>query len=95
MRKFQNRVTRLVPVIFFLLVLSACVTGFTRNPVPLEYYDQAEVVNIPGVRVWGDERSELLRNDILQSIKNENKELFPRGPRTTEVISGFNASGAR
>ena len=64
-----------------------------RNPLPPEYYNQAEVVDMPGVRVWGDDKSKLLHDDVVQSIRNEKAGLFPRGPEGELQYAGLAISG--
>ena len=61
-------------------MLFACTTETVRNPVPLEYQHDAEVVEMPSVRAWGDKPSESFHKDVVASIKNEKAGLFPRGP---------------
>ena len=93
----MTNITKLISRSFsffaLVLMLAACASEPTRNPVPLEYYDQAEVVDMPGVRVWGDERSQLLHDDVVQSIKSEKAGLFPRGPQGELQYSGLAISG--
>ena len=93
MKKTHKSNSTLFSLLILALILSACASEPTRNPVPLEYYHQAEVVDMPGVRVWGDEKSELLHNDVVQSIKNEKAGLFPRGPGGEIQYAGLAISG--
>ena len=61
--------------------------------VAIEHASHVEVVNMPGVRVWGDERSEVLHDDLVQSIREEESGLFARGPGGAFQYSGLSLSG--
>ncbi len=54
----------LLPILVGLL-LGGCSSVVQRNPVPQKLVDQAQIVDFPGVRFWGDEKpanaEELLR----------------------------------
>ena len=76
-----------------VLVLSACASEPPRNPVPHELADRAEVVDMPGIRVWGDEVSDALHKDLVHSIQNEKPGLFPRGPDGAFQYSALSLSG--
>ncbi len=76
-----------------VLLLTACASEPVRNPVPLEHIDRAEVVDMPGVRAWGDEFSDVLHQDIVHSIQNDQPGLFPRGPEGAFQYSGLSLSG--
>lgn len=75
------------------LILSACATEVVRNPVPLELQHEAEVVDMPGVRAWGDEPSNLFHADVVNSIKTEKAGLFPRGEDGAFQYAGLALSG--
>jgi len=75
------------------LLLTACASEILRNPVPHEHIDRAEVIDMPGVRVWGDELSDVLHRDLVHSIQNEKPGLFPRGPDGAFQYSGLSLSG--
>lgn len=85
--------SRLVSLCVVTLILSACANEPIRSPLPPEYYNQAEVVDMPGVRVWGDDKSKLLHDDVVQSIRNEKAGLFPRGPEGELQYAGLAISG--
>ncbi len=76
-----------------ILIVTACASEPPRNPVPYEHIDRADVVGMPGVRVWGDELSDVLHQDLVHSIQNEKPGLFPRGPDGAFQYSGLSLSG--
>lgn len=84
---------RTVPTVLLLLLLCACATPAVRNPVPLDQLQRAEVVDMPGVRAWGDAHSDLFQEDLVHSIRTENPELFPRGADGTFEYAGLALSG--
>ena len=51
-----------------ILIVTACASEPPRNPVPYEQIDRADMVDMPGVRVWGDELSDVLHQDLVHSI---------------------------
>ena len=75
------------------LLLSGCTKELLRNPVPPEHQEIAEVVDMPGVRAWGDERSELFHQDLVRSIRDEPAGLFPRGANGEFQYAGLALSG--
>jgi hypothetical protein len=75
------------------LLLMACASEQLRNPVPEESIDRAEMIDMPGVRVWGDELSHVLHQDLVNSIQNEKQGLFPRGPNGAFQYSCLSLSG--
>jgi hypothetical protein len=64
-----------------------------KDPVPYEHIDRVDVVDMPGVRVWGDKLSDVLHQDLVQSIQNEKPGLFPRGPDGAFQYGGLSLSG--
>ena len=81
-----------------IMGLSAC-SGISRNPVPLEYVDVAEIPGIPNARVLGGERSDLMQRELVESLCRslEYDPLFFSNPKETEnllAISGGGAEGA-
>ncbi len=76
-----------------ILFVTSCASEPPRNPVPYEFIDRAQVVDMPGVRVWGDELSDVLHQDLVHSIQNEKSDLFPRGPEGAFQYSGLSLSG--
>lgn len=92
----MDRLKNKYPIVIlalFTLFLTACTKELLRNPVPPEYQQTAEVVDMPGVRAWGDERSELFHQDVVNSINNEAEGMFPRGPNGEFQYSGLALSG--
>ena len=89
----MHRICRLSTLFVLFLLLGACASQPARNPVPQESYDRAEVVDMQGVRFWGDEQSELLHDDIIRSIKDEPPGMFPRGPGGELQYAGLAISG--
>lgn len=90
----NSAITRLlVAILPVALVVSACAGIVPRQPVPAEHQDVAEVVDMPGVRVWGDGDPHLLHDDVLQSILDEPEGMFPRGPDGAFQYSSLALSG--
>ncbi len=75
--RIQAFLTKYLTILFALL-LAGCASEPVRNPVPLDLLMIAEVVEMPGVRAWGDLHSELFQKDLIQSIRTENLEIFHR-----------------
>jgi len=71
-----------------VLAITSCASEPVRNPVPQELQDVAQVVDMPGILVWGDGGDDSLHADIVQSIHDEPEGLFPR-----ESNGGFQYSG--
>lgn len=76
-----------------ILFVAACASEPPRNPVPFGLINSAGVADMPDVRVWGDELSDLLHQDLVHSIRNEKSGLFPRGPDGAYQYSGLSLSG--
>jgi len=76
-----------------ILIITACAKELVRTPVPAELEEVAEVVDMPGVRVWGDIPSQEFQADIVQSIRDEVANLFPRGPNEAFQYSALSLSG--
>lgn len=67
-------------VLMFVLVavvLGGVGCSLERNPVPLAEISSAKLIDIPGIRAWGDEFSELFQNDMIDSIRHEDAADFP------------------
>ena len=48
-----------------------CIALQVRHPLPEPLMDQAEVVDLPGIRAWGDTLSESLEKSAIESIRQE------------------------
>lgn len=64
-----------------------------RNPVPLEHLLDAEVLDMPDVRAWGDAHSELFQQDLIESIRNELPGLFHNPVDGSFEYAGLALSG--
>ena len=71
--------TFMVALVFAMIAVQGCGTAPVRNPAPLEQQQRAEVVDMPGVRAWGDAPSEAFHADLVQSVRDENPTWFHRG----------------
>jgi len=83
----------LVPV---LLLVTACAHLPERSPLPPEHIDDAEVLGIPRVRMWGDEAPPW-EHDWFEKSRSEIKERYSGiyGRRHTYLaISGGGENGA-
>jgi hypothetical protein len=78
---------------FSILIVSACAKELLRDPVPAELEEAASIINMPGVRVWGDSPDSGWQADVIQSIRDEPEGLFPRGPNGEFQYSGLSLSG--
>ena len=88
-----KRTIRMVTAMLVIVIVTSCANKPPRNPVPFELQDTAQVVDMPGVRVWGDGRDDALLADMVQSIRDEPAGLFPRGPNDELRYSGLALSG--
>jgi hypothetical protein len=64
-------------LILVAVLLSGVGCALKRNPVPLANISSAKLVEIPGVRAWGDEYSDLFQKDLIKSIHQEAEGDFP------------------
>ena len=92
------RVSFLIFLFSFNLFLTAC-TSLPRNPVPLEYSNDAQVVGIANVRSWAGEVTDIFQQDIIKSGKQERHRKIPRdehgNPNYAVLsLSGGGADGA-
>lgn len=88
-----KKIVHIVASTLLILVIASCASEQPRNPVPPELESIVEVINMPGVRVWGDGKDDSLHDDIVQSIHDEPEGLFPRGPNGEIRYSGLALSG--
>ena len=56
-------------LIILIALLSASCSKPTRTALPKNYADEAEIAGMPGVRDWGDERSEAFQEDLVLSMQ--------------------------
>ena len=57
-------------IIFTALLVSSCYKH-TRNALPEQYVDEADIADMPGIRAWGDKHSEVFQKDFELSIQQE------------------------
>jgi len=87
-------------LILVLLVpgLSSC-DSKTRNPLPEEYLDKAEIAGMPQIRDWGAEKSEYFQKDLEDAIRQHISSM-PEGYNIEDdefnilAISGGGSNGA-
>lgn len=92
------RASFLVFVFSFNLFLSGC-ASLPRDPVPLKYINDAEVVGITNVRSWAGEVTDFFQQDIIKSGEQERHRKIPRDehgvPKYAVLsLSGGGANGA-
>jgi len=92
------RANFLVIIFSFILFLSGC-TSLSRNPVPLDHINDAEVIGIPKVRSWAGEVTDFFQQDIIKSGEQESHRKIPRDehgiPKYAVLsLSGGGAHGA-
>ena len=81
-----------------LLLVAGCST-VSRNTVPKELISEATVLDMPGVRAWGDEYSPELQRSLVESIRQA-RAVDPRGvidatgAVSVLALSGGGANGA-
>jgi hypothetical protein len=90
MANFNSR----LPLLFCLLLMTAC-SSLTRNPVPLDRIDDAQLAGLPNVRTFWSERSHdpAFQKDLIASIQDEPPGLFLRDESGRPVYSGLAISG--
>jgi len=79
-----------------LVLLSACAHLPERSPLPIEHIEDAEILGIPRVRMWGDAPPPWDHNWMEKSrveIKERYSGIYGR-PHTYLAISGGGANGA-
>ena len=75
----SKRIIRVFTSVLVVLAITSRASEPIRNPVPHELQGAAQVVDMPGIRVWGDGSDDALHADIVQSIHDEPEGLFPHG----------------
>lgn len=96
MRRLTVRSTQCATLILLLVLAGSCAHVPERNPLPAEGVDEATVLGIPRVRMWGDEVP-AWANEWLERSNREMKDRYPAvyGKRQTYLaISGGGANGA-
>jgi predicted patatin/cPLA2 family phospholipase len=89
----HNKFRSAVLPVSILLIVTGC-SGLTRNPVPIDRMDEAVLTGMPGVRsYWMKEIDPLFQQDIIQSVRDEPPDLFPRRADNSPVYSGLAISG--
>jgi predicted acylesterase/phospholipase RssA len=90
----QGKFRCIVLPISILLIVTGC-SGLVRNPVPIDRMDKAVLTGMPGVRAYWDEKEidPLFQQDIIQSVRDEPPDLFPRRAGNSPVYSGLAISG--
>lgn len=69
--------TLLILVSIVVGLFSGC-SSLTRNPVPIEKLGQVETPGYSDIRAWGGEFNKVFQEDIIQSVRQEGKNDFPR-----------------
>ena len=89
----HNKFRSAVLPVSILLIVTGC-SGLTRNPVPIDRMDEAVLTGMPGVRsYWMKDMDPLFQKDIIQSVRDEPPDLFPRRADNSPVYSGLAISG--
>ena len=87
-----------IAALFLALFVAACATNADRNPVPFAELDDAEVVGVNTVRVWGDGTTEhlgqMLDEREAQIRKHRPHKLNRRARFSFLAISGGGDDGA-
>ena len=86
------RASFLVFVFSFNLFLTGC-TSLPRNPVPLKYSNDVEVVGIPNVRSWAGEVTDYFQQDIIKSGEQERHRNIPRDEHGNPKYAVLSLSG--
>ena len=89
----HNKFRSAVLPVSILLIVTGC-SGLTRSPVPIDRMDEAVLTGMPGVRsYWMKDMDPLFQKDIIQSVRDEPPDLFPRRADNSPVYSGLAISG--
>ena len=89
----HNKFRSAVLPVSILLIVTGC-SSLTRNPVPIGRMDEAVLTGMPGVRsYWMKDMDPLFQKDIIQSVRDEPPDLFPRRADNSPVYSGLAISG--
>ena len=89
----QGIIHRCVFALAVILIVASC-SGLPRNPVPIDRMEEAELADMPGVRAyWGTDISPQFQQDIIQSVRDEPADLFPKRTDGSSIYSGLAISG--
>ena len=80
----------------FVVALTGCASLRSHSPPPPKAEAQVQVPGMPGVRAWGDEFSPVFQQDIIESVRQEQRSgLFKEGDTVSVLaISGGGGDGA-
>jgi len=92
-----GKIEVLLSISIILIFASGC--GYTRHVVPRDLQHKTRVIGLSDIRAFGDEPDEAFINDMIQSIKDEPRDLFPKsydGSTTYPalLLSGGGGNGA-
>jgi predicted patatin/cPLA2 family phospholipase len=78
------------------VALTGCVGLHPHNPPPPQAEAQVQIPGMPGVRAWGDEFSPVFQQDLIESVRQEERSgLFKEGGIASILaISGGGGDGA-
>jgi predicted acylesterase/phospholipase RssA len=68
---YARFLTVLACLAVLMLLIQGCATLKPYNPPPPTIQDQVQVPSFPGVRAWGDEPSESLKQSAIESLEQE------------------------
>ena len=89
----KGGIQRCVFAMAVILILASC-SGLPRTPVPIDRMEDAELADMPGVRAyWGKDISPQFQQDIIQSVRDEPADLFPKRADGSSIYSGLAVSG--
>jgi predicted acylesterase/phospholipase RssA len=89
----QGGIHRCVFALAVILILASC-SGLPRKPVPIDRMEDAELADIRGARAyWGKDISPQFQQDIIQSVRDEPADLFPKRTDGSSIYSGLAISG--
>jgi predicted patatin/cPLA2 family phospholipase len=89
----QGKIRSAVVPLSIILVVTGC-SGLPRNPVPIDRMDEAVLAGMPRARAyWGKTVDPVFQKDIIQSLRDEPADLFPRRADGSPIYSGLAISG--
>ncbi len=81
-------------LIIILVLLSFSCAKPTRNALPKNYADEAEIAGMPGVRAWGDEHSDVFQEDLVLSMQQSMAAGYKYDGDDTIDIMAFSGGGS-